>query len=73
MSLGNGKISYRLYPKRKDFVSLNVAIKNLAVLQGIAPPQKRRLSFFLFQSNTRKYTCLAQHVHFYGFLVTKLL
>ena len=29
----NGKISYRLYPKRKDFVSLNVAIKNLAALQ----------------------------------------
>ena len=28
----NGKISYRLYPKRKDFVSLNVAIKNLAAL-----------------------------------------
>ena len=26
----NGKISYQLYPKRKDFVSLNVAIKNLA-------------------------------------------
>ena len=26
----NGKISYRLYPKRKDCVSLNVAIKNLA-------------------------------------------
>ena len=29
----NGKISYQLYPKRKDFVSLNVAIKNLAALQ----------------------------------------
>ena len=29
----NGKISYRLYPKRKDFVSLNVAIKNLAAVQ----------------------------------------
>ena len=29
----NGKISYRLYPKRKDFVSLNVAIKNLAAMQ----------------------------------------
>ena len=28
----NGKISYRLYPKRKDCVSLNVAIKNLAAV-----------------------------------------
>ena len=31
----NGKISYQLYPKRKDFVSLNVAIKNLAALQRL--------------------------------------
>ena len=29
----NGKISDRLYPKRKDFVSLNVAIQNQAALQ----------------------------------------
>ena len=29
----NGKISYQLYPKRKDFVSLNVAIQNLAAMQ----------------------------------------
>ena len=28
----NGKISDRLYPKRKDFVSLNVAIKNQAAV-----------------------------------------
>ena len=53
-------------------ISIRLYCKN-AVLQGIAPPQNRRLSFFLFQSNTRKYTCLAQHVHFFGFLVTKLL
>ena len=31
----NGKISYQLYPKRKDFVSLNVAIKNLAAVQAV--------------------------------------
>ena len=31
----NGKISYQLYPKRKDCVSLNVAIKNLAALHCI--------------------------------------
>ena len=31
----NGKISDRLYPKRKDFVSLNVAIKNLAQPAGL--------------------------------------
>ena len=28
----NGKISDRLYPKRKDFVSLNVAIQNQAAI-----------------------------------------
>ena len=38
----NGKISYRLYPKRKDFVSLNVAIKNLArVRKGSWPTNQR--------------------------------
>ena len=30
----NGKISDRLYPKRKDFVSLNVAIQNQAAMHG---------------------------------------
>ena len=42
----NGKISYRLYPKRKDCVSLNVAIKNLASLP--LEPQQSGLCFFSF-------------------------
>ena len=37
----NGKISYRLYPKRKDFVSLNAAIKNLAALHCYFVPQEK--------------------------------
>ena len=37
----NGKISYQLYPKRKDFVSLNAAIKNLAALHCYFVPQEK--------------------------------
>ena len=42
----NGKISDRLYPKRKDFVSLNVAIKNLAAMHWSYPAYENYKRFF---------------------------